>query len=203
MLEHRRKHQGDPAHGKIHEVDRETYPLFCKAMRWKEPPRFGKCSPTLGESYTPRDARQKIINKRRPGLEVQVKSLRMGPPEKRIAKERRREPRPEEKNQGASLSRVQTQPKVKEPIAATVTSTEVPSPLTPAIPEQWRIDLLDGAAMLKQHVAQLKAQVQVAEAKIELWERRAREPVVINEGRESGEEEGKGEGKEREGKERR
>ena len=45
-------------------------------------------------------------------------------------------------------------------------------------PEKWEIDLLERAAMLRQHVVQLKAQVLVAEAKADEWERRARGHVT-------------------------
>ena len=50
--------------------------------------------------------------------------------------------------------------------------------LAAAEPESWRMDMLAGAAMLRQHAALLQTQLQLVEKQAEEWERKARQPMV-------------------------
>ena len=244
MLAHRNRHLGNPAHGKIHEVDRETYPKFAKEMGWKNPPPFERCVPTLGGSDLPhRDARD-LLDRRRTGQVTRVRSLRTEPPPKKEAKERKRgkvtrdvvsgegEPssdtscpvdlsesvvitRPKKMDLGSFKipmvnkttprepedTREAEQPKMKRRVAETVDESindsgstgqkpdipctvTAPAPSTNSLvlaaaePESWRMDMLAGAAMLRQHAALLQTQLQLVEKQAEEWERKARQPMV-------------------------
>ena len=78
MLEHVKKHRGNPEHGGLHKVDKATYDEFSRSMGWRDPPYYSECAPTLGHERPLRDARERIV----------VKGLRLEPPTKRQAKER-------------------------------------------------------------------------------------------------------------------
>ena len=221
MLEHEKKHTGKRGHGKIHQVDRDTYQEFGDAMGWTDPPYFEPCRPTLRGDAPVRDAREKLI----------VKGLRLEPP-KRDARckesrhkgtSREQSPLPSTSSQSNSHERsskakskeahrkkrsgspspVEEQKKShKKSKAETVVKDSTPQEAQPPLAESIslvrvetvtpsstqrppadrrsqapistaRLELISGAAMLRQQASQFRLQAQMAEAQARLAEEQA------------------------------
>ena len=162
-------------------------------------PTFQGCTPTLGGRSVIQDARHLLKRKRDEDV-LQVKSLRFEPPKKREAKRRHerlesksvvdRQPKEARRNDlppeeviipgedSATTSgerrgaRVELRPPNRD-IPCTVTAPCPPAPVA-SMSEGWRVDLLTGAALFRQQIAQLQAQIQILDAKATEWEEKAK-----------------------------
>ena len=144
---------------------------------------------------TPLDARE-LLKRRGRSHPIEVKGLRLGPPSKREAKKKRsreggasrEEPTAKKQEVPASTqnhSRVESVPKTTQP--------SLKSPVAPAVPNgvaDWQLELMAGAATLRQHAAQLHLQGDAAErqatqlhAQGDMAERQASEMEKVARGR--------------------